>query len=116
MHLDFFSGRDPLLERADAERVMKRKLPKAKNSGHRLDVFAEAAFYGVPLGQMETAKSLLGRTSPRIQNDLRQYVVEAAESGIPAAQMLLAECYERGVLFPKNPILAQHLRQMAEKS
>ena len=112
----FLSERlNALLQRDQAGHMLRVDMNAATDSRKRLDCYGAAAYYGVPAAQLEMARHLLKDGSPRIRNNLRQYIVEAAESGIPAAQVLLAECYEQGTLFPKNLILARHLREMASK-
>ena len=107
---------EAIMRREHAARTLQRNLDAVTDSRKRLDCYGSAAFYGVAEAQLEMARHLLQQGSLRTQNDLRQHIVEAAESGIPAAQVLLAECYEQGKLFPQNGILARHLREMASKT
>lgn len=115
MILGFSERIEALMRCEHAARTLQRNLDAAVDPQKRLDCYGSAAFYGVPAAQLEMARHLLQQGSPHTQNNLRQYIVEAAESGIPEAQVLLAECYEQGKLFPQNLILARHLREMAAK-
>ena len=63
----------------------------------------------------EISRFLLRFAEPQDKNRLRQFLVESAEQALPVAKETLAFCYEEGILFQKNPILAGHLRQMLHK-
>ena len=72
-----------------------------------------AAYYGVPAAQLMMVRELIRNCRPELLNDVRAYLTESAASGLPEAQLFLAECYRAGWLFPKNEILAKHLEEMA---